>query len=67
MNDYNGHCPIFSGQLIEDDEFLTCSDHYKIRRKIFEIAWIKYDEGTMTASSLVIILLRCNLKKDLND
>lgn len=60
---YRGKCPICSGQLeVGPDDVLFCTKrpHYQVRRLAFELAWGKYDAGTMDADALVHWLVKAN-------
>lgn len=64
-NEYNGKCPVCSGQLEVDGNLLKCmeEDHYVISQIIYEAAWEEYDSSAGTpldAEALLQILLEGN-------
>ncbi len=56
--DYLGKCPLCSGQLIDEGEFLSCTPvgedkHYLVNKVYFEETWARFEGGHITASGLM--------------
>lgn len=63
MSDYNGKCPVCSGQLFLYNETLTCLDHpghFEIKKDLFELTWNKHDSGGLSDDNVLKILLGGN-------
>ncbi len=48
----NGKCPICSNELQQEEKYLTCGKHYRIKKATYNRAWKKFDEGEMTKTNV---------------